>query len=279
MNRSTVTKTVLFFILPLIVLAWTSTAFLSGFTLHVALVFILISTALGFVKNQKFALLKNTIHSMMILFLVGGTGWFLSPFFFLLYLLPMYLGFLYTPSIAFGFLAALLIIFSASVGEVDPSFDIFTLLSLLLVIPLLIYLRKKYLILRQTNKDILILQEESGIKDADTIGSLLSNRVTKLGVTVRQPLSFISQAATVLLEGDLSPKETTTYIKRIKTTATETLDYIRGFEGDTSANEVLKNPIIEKNPIDTTEGTPFEKAQQKELKTIKKPFDKAQGKP
>lgn len=271
MNRSTVTKTVLFFILPLIVLAWTSTQFLSAYTLHIALLFVLVAVALGFVKNQKFALLKNTIHSLMILFLVGGTGWFLSPFFFLLYLLPIYLGFLYTPSIAFGFLAALLIIFSASVGEVDPSFDIFTLLSLLLVIPLLIYLRKKYLILRQTNKDILILQEESGIKDADTIGSLLSNRVTKLGVTVRQPLSFISQAATVLLEGDLSPKETTMYIKRIKTTATETLDYIRGFEGDTSANEVLKNPIIEKKPVDTTKGTPFEKAQQKEFKTIKKP--------
>lgn len=153
------------------------------------------------------------------------------------------------------FIVSLLIIFSTSVGEVDLSFDVFTLLSLLLVIPLLIYLRKKYLILRQTNKDILILQDESGIKDSDTIASLLSNRVTKLGVTVRQPLSFISQAATVLLEEDMSPKEATVYIKRIKTTATETLDYIREFEGNTSANEVLKNPIM--NAV--------------EIKTIKKP--------
>lgn len=244
MNKQNITKTILFFILPLIVLGFTSIPFLSVYTLHMAMLFVLISIALGFVKDQKLALIKNIIHTLMILFLVGGTGWFLSPFFFLLYLLPIYLGFLYTPAVAFGFLAALLAIFASSVGEVDLSFDVFTLLSLLLVIPLLIYLRKKYLILRQTNKDILILQEESGIADTDTIGSLLSNRVTKLGVTVRQPLSFISQAATVLLEEDLEPKEATQFIKRIKTTATETLDYIRDFEGDTSANEVLKNSVI-----------------------------------
>ncbi|OGY31381.1 MAG: hypothetical protein A2805_03615 [Candidatus Andersenbacteria bacterium RIFCSPHIGHO2_01_FULL_46_36] len=262
MNKGNIAKTILFFFLPLIVLAWTSSALLTVYTLHVALLFVLISIALGFVtprqaQGEKLALFKNVVHTLMILFLVGGTGWFLSPFFFLLYLLPIYLGFLYTPAVAFGFLAALLAIFASSVGEVDLSFDVFTLLSLLLVIPLLIYLRKKYLILRQTNKDILILQEESGIADSDTIGSLLSNRVTKLGVTVRQPLSFISQAATVLLEEDLSPKEATQYIKRIKTTATETLDYIRDFEGDTSANEVLKNAVP---TIET-----------KQIKTIKKP--------
>ncbi len=241
MNRSTIFKIILFFLLPLFVLVYSSTPVLSAYTLHVALLFALLAIALGFVKNQKLALVKNTVHTLTILFLVGGTGWFLSPFFFLLYLLPIYLGFLYTPNIAFGFLAALLIIFSASIGEVDISFDIFTLFSLLLVIPLLIYLRKKYLILRQTNKDILILQEESGIKDADTIASLLSNKITSLGVTVRQPLTFIKQAAIMLLEEELTPKEATVYIKRIKATAMETLDYIRQFEGDTSANEVLIN--------------------------------------
>lgn len=262
MNKQNITKTILFFILPLIVLGFTSISFLSAYTLHIAMLFVLIAIAFGFVKNQKLALIKNIIHTLTILFLVGGTGWFLSPFFFLLYLLPIYLGFLYTPAVAFGFLAALLVIFSSSVGEVDLSFDVFTLLSLLLVIPLLIYLRKKYLILRQTNKDILILQEESGIADTDTIGSLLSNKVTKLGVTVRQPLSFISQAATVLLEEDLEPKEATQFIKRIKTTATETLDYIRDFEGDTSANAVLKNPIS----LEELRGAGL-----KQVNTIKKP--------
>lgn len=241
----TVSKTILFFFLPLITLTISSVPVLTQYTLHIALIFFILAIALSFVKNQKIALLKTALNSFIILLLVGGTGWFLSPFFFLLYLLPMYLGFLYVPSVAFGFLSALLVIFAFSVGEVEVSFDIMTLLSLLLVIPLVIYLRKKYLILRQTDKDILILEEDSAIKDTDTIASLLSNRITNLGVTIRQPLSFIKQAATVLLEEDLSPKEATEYLKRIRTTATESLNDIRNFEGDTSANEVLKNPEAE----------------------------------
>ena len=253
MNR--IGKIVLFFLLPLLVLGWTSTPIITTYTLQVSLLLFVAAIALNFVPNTKLAFLKNVIHTLIVLFLVGGTGWFLSPFFFLLYLLPIYLGFLYVPSVAFGFLAALLIIFAFSVGEVEVSFDIMTLLSLLLVIPLIIYLRKKYLVLKQTDKDILILQEETGIKDADTIAALLSNRITNLGVTIRQPLSFIKQAATVLLEEDLTPKEATEYIKRIHSTAKESLEDIRKFEGDTSANEVLKNPEIEI----------------KELKTIKKP--------
>lgn len=234
-------KTALFFLLPLLVAFWTSTPLVSPYTIHIALILFMCAIALGFAKSARLGLAKTVLHALIILFLVGGTGWFLSPFFFLLYLLPIYLGFLYTPFVAFGFLTALLIIFSASVGEVNLSFDIFTLLSLLLVVPLLIFLRKKYLVLRQTDKDILILQDESGIKDTDTIASLLSNRITKLGVTVRQPLSFIKQAAQVLLEEDLTPAEATEYLKRIQSTATESLEEVSEFEGDTSANEVLKN--------------------------------------
>lgn len=237
-----ISKVLLFFFLPLFALGITSIPVLTQYTLHLTLIFLMTSIALSFVKNPKLNLLKTSLNSFTILMLVGGTGWFLSPFFFLLYLLPIYLGFLYVPSVAFGFLAALLIIFAFSVGEVEISFDIMTLLSLLLVIPLVMYLRKKYLILKQTDKDILILQEDSGIKDTDTIASLLSNRITNLGVTIRQPLSFIKQAATVLLEEDISPKEATEYLKRIKKTAAESLQDIRDFEGDTSANEVLKNP-------------------------------------
>ncbi|HSX24642.1 MAG TPA: hypothetical protein VLG69_01615 [Candidatus Andersenbacteria bacterium] len=260
MNMKRFGKVALFFFLPFVVLIWTSIPGITTYTLQVALALLVISIALSFVKNPSLALLKNVLHTLIILFLVGGTNWFVSPFFYLLYLLPIYLGFLYVPSVAFGFLAALLIIFAFSVGEVEVAFDTMTLLSLLLVIPLVIYLRKKYLVLKQTDKDILILQEETGIKDADTIAALLSNRITNLGVTIRQPLSFIKQAATVLLEEDLSPKEATEYIKRIHSTAKESLEDIRQFEGDTSANEVLKNPTKQ-----------LEKEEKAEPKIIKKP--------
>lgn len=236
-------KTITFLLLPLLVFAWTSVAVVAPFTLHLALVALVVAIGMSFVKGERLQLFKTILNSLIILLLVGGTGWFLSPFFFLLYLLPMYLGFLYVPTVSFGFLAALLVIFVSSIGEVDVAFDVMTLLSLLIAVPLIVYLRKKYLVLRQTEKDILILQDDSGIHDADTIGRLLSNRVTNLGVTVRQPLTFIKQAATLLLDHDLSAQEGTTYLKRIKTTASETLDHVRKFEGDTSSNEVLTNRV------------------------------------
>ena len=47
----------------------------------------------------------------------------------------------------------------------------------------------------------------------------------------------------MLLEEDLTSKEATEYIKRIRSTAKESLKNIRDFEGDTSANEVLKNSM------------------------------------
>lgn len=234
-------KTALFFFLPLLVLVWMSTQAVAPYTLHLGLIVFLAAVSLAFVQQETLPFTRVVLHSLIILLLVGGTGWFLSPFFFLLYLLPIYLGFLYVPAVAFGFLAALLVIFASSVGEVDIAFDIMTLLSLLLVIPLVMYLRRKYLVLRQTDRDILILEDESRIKDVGTIGKLLSNRVTSLGVNVRQPLTFIKQASELLMEGKLDEKETKESIKRIRTTATETLEMVRSFEGETSANEVLKN--------------------------------------
>lgn len=261
----TIGKTLLYFFFPLLVFGVSSIGGISAYTLHIALVCFILSIALSFVKNTTLALVKTSINSLLILLLVGGTGWFLSPFFFLLYLLPIYLGFLYAPAVAFGFLAALLLIFSFSLGDAASlSFDIMTLLSLLLVIPLVIYLRKKFLILKQTDKDILILQDESAIKDTDTIATLLANRVTNLGVTIRQPLSFIKQAATVLIEEELSPKEATEYLKRIRSTAAESLKDIRDFEGDTSANEVLENADEGLSELSDFAGG-------KELKKVKKP--------
>lgn len=241
-KHKTLSKTILFLVLPLLSYVWTSTPALAASSIYFVVFFGL--AAIGMSITKKFSRhpwMPATVYTLLVLFLVGSTGWFLSPFFFLLYLWPFYLGFIYSPIVAFGFLASLLIVFISSVGEVDMGFDMMTLLSLLLVVPLILYLRRKYLVLRQTNKDILILQEESGIHDADTIARLLSNRVTRLGVNMRQPLTFIKQCAGMLLEDDLTPQEATVQLKRIRTTAAESLEQIRDFEGETSVNEVLTN--------------------------------------
>lgn len=235
-------KAALFFLLPLLVFAWSSIPGPAQFTLHLGLIVLLASIGLAFIKKDSWQLAKIVVQSLLVLFLVGGTGWFLSPFFFLLYLLPIYLGFLYAPAVSFGFLAALIVIFAFSVGEVDVAFDIMTLLSLLLVIPLVIYLRRQYLVIRQSTKEILILEEEgSGIQDLDTISKLLSNRVTKLGVALRDPLTFIKQSSSGLLDQGVPVSQINNVLERIRSAASESLEFIRDFETDTSTNKVLTN--------------------------------------
>lgn len=249
-------QAVLWFGLPLLVLMVTSLPGISGYTLHLALLVLLASIVLLFVKRvypegsrrEGLRLVKTALLVLLVLLLVGATGWFFSPFFFLLYLVPLYLGFLYTPLAALAFLSALLVIFASSVGEVDLAYDMMILLSLLLAIPLVIYLRRKYLILKQGSKDILILEEESGIKDMDTISRLLANRITNLGVSLRQPLTYIKQASTLLLDGELEPDEAGKQLARINTTASEALEHIKQFEGKTSANVVLGNGRTVKKP-------------------------------
>ncbi len=245
-KMKTLSRSLVFFLLPLFFFAWTSINSLSGFTLHLALLLGLVAISLSFAKKMLPAsalmdFARSVLHISFAVTLVGATGWFFSPFFFLLYLAPLYLGFLFNPTVSFSFLAGLLLIFSSSIGEVDVAYDILTLISLLLVIPLVIYLRRTYLILRQSHRDILILNDESGIKDADTIAKLLSNKITSLGVNMRQPLTFIKQGITVLMESDLEEKEALKYLQRIRTTAIETLDMIRAFERETSNNVVLEN--------------------------------------
>lgn len=231
-----------FFLLPLLVFTWTSIPGPAAFTIHFALVVLLVTIGLTFVKRDSWQLPKTIISSLLVLLLVGGTGWFLSPFFFLLYLLPIYLGFLYAPAVAFGFLAGLIVIFAFSVGEVDVAFDIMTLLSLLLVIPLIIYLRRQFLVIRQSRKEILILEDEnSGIQDLDTISRLLSNRITKLGVALRDPLTFIKQASSSLLDSGVPVSQMNNVLERIRSAASQSLEFIRDFESDTSTNKVLTN--------------------------------------
>jgi signal transduction histidine kinase len=232
---------VLFFAIPLAAFIWTSVPGLARYTLHLAGVAGLVAIGLSFVRQRDLTTLRAALLVTTIVLLVGATLWFLSPFFFLLYLTPLYLGFIFTPTVAFAFLAALLLIFSSSTGEVDIAYDIMVLLSLLLVIPLVIYLRRKYLVIRQTKRDILILEEGSGIKSIDTIARLLSNRITSLGVNVRQPLTFIRQAASMIMEDKVDGGEQSKLLKRIYNTASQALAMIKRFEGDTSANVVIDN--------------------------------------
>ncbi len=235
---------VLFFLLPLLVFAWTSIPLLAPYTLFLSLVFLLVAIGVGLATQgnmgPRMMSVRSVLMVMTVLLVVGATNWFFSPFFFLLYLVPLYLGFVRSTMVSFSFLVALLLMFSASVGEVDITYDFLILLSLLSVVPLVIFLRKRYLVIRQSKKDILILEKSPGGRRVDTISHLLSNRVTNLGVTIRQPITYIKQTAGLILEAETDSEEITKYVKRIRMAAVEAIELVKSFEDDTSANVVLR---------------------------------------
>lgn len=137
-------RSLLLLVLPFAVLAGTLWQVSSGYVLYIWLISLIGVVVFEFVQGSRWQFAKVVLQTVMVLLLIGATGWFVSPFFFLLYLLLVYVGFLYRPSAAFSLLAGLLGIFVFSVGRVDTAFDSMTLASLLLVIPLVAYMRKKY---------------------------------------------------------------------------------------------------------------------------------------
>ena len=239
-------KATLFFLLPLVVLAWTSIPVLSSLTLHMALVLLLTVIGLQFIRKENLVLIKIALQVTTILFLVGATGWFFSPFFFLLYLVPLYLGFLYTPIVAFSFLTALLVIFSSSVGEVDIAYDIMTLVSLLLVIPLVIFLRRRYLSLRQASKDILILEKHGRHSGDSALEHVLQNRVNEIGTLLRQPVTYLKQGLMLFQEGKLTQEEMKDVNSRMFKAADELFTLIKEFERGATRHSLIAKSKPEK---------------------------------
>lgn len=89
---------------------------------------------------------RTMLWVLLVLTLVASTGWFFSPFFFALYLVAIGLGFVYTPAVMVSFIVALMVSLAFSMGEVNPTTDFLAWLSLLIVIPITLVLRKSFLV-------------------------------------------------------------------------------------------------------------------------------------
>lgn len=156
-------RSLLLLVLPFAVLAGTLWQVSSGYVLYIWLMSLIGVVVFEFVQGSRWQFAKVVLQTVMVLLLIGATGWFVSPFFFLLYLLLVYVGFLYRPAAAFSLLAGLLGIFVLSAGQIDTAFDSMTLASLLFVIPLVAYMRRKYRVVEQgevSNALVDISQEE-----------------------------------------------------------------------------------------------------------------------
>lgn len=229
---------VLFILLPYAVFILSSIGGVNGLLPSIALLGII-----GLLVARPLRLTvvgKTVLWSIIVLCLLGSTGWFFSPFFFALHLLGIALGFLFTPVVTSGFILALFSLFFFSVGEVNATYDFLMLLSLLSVIPIAIGLRKSYLLVEQERKDILILESGEQREGITTLDAILGNRVSRLSIQLRQPITYIRQGLVLLRQGKLIGRERTEVKDRMEQSAKELSTLVDEFESGTTRNTLLR---------------------------------------
>ncbi len=225
-----------YFFVPILAFVFTSIPYVNRLTPFMAI--LLLALGLGF-KFLPWKLPRNffvLLWMFFIMTLVGSSGWFFSPFFFTLYLAAIALGFIYVPSVAITFTVGLLLIFASSIGEVSPTADFLTLLSLLSVIPITIALRRTFLLVQQERKGILILESDERSVGGTALEAVLSNQVNKLAIILRQPVTYIRQGLALLKDNALTPEEYPEVIQRMSRAADEVFTLIKEFESEKTRN-------------------------------------------
>lgn len=231
-------RPVLYFVLPIIVYVLTSLPKANLLTPFLAIGLLVLLLVYRFTPRVPRAL-RTATWILLVLSLVGSTGWFYSPFFFGLYLAAIALGFVYTAGVAIAFTIALIILFAFSVGEVNVAYDFLTLLSLLTVIPLTLGLRRSFLLVQQERKGILILEGERHSEGVTTLDTILQNRINRIGILLRQPITYIKQGLALLHDGKLSPPESQDVVHRMQRSTDELFTLVKDFERGTTKNDLL----------------------------------------
>lgn len=227
-----------YFLLPLAVFAFTSIPGVTRLTPLLALALVALLLTVHFLPKVS-RHLRIILWTLLVLSLVGSTGWFFSPFFFALYLLGIGLGFLYAPAVAVAFTLALIVMFASSIGEVSPTADFLTLLSLFSVIPITILLRKSFLLVQQEKKGILILESDSPETGITSLDAILANRVNRLGILLRQPVTYVRQGLALLEEGKLSDQEYQETLPRMIRAAEDAFTLVKEFESGATKNVLV----------------------------------------
>lgn len=186
-----------------------------------------------FILYSRTVKAKNSIYYYLIialiLSLVGATGWYFSPFFFLLYFSALLLAFIFDTYVSIAFLLTLAVIFSLNIGQVDLTYDFLTVLSLLAVIPLSLYLRHEYLKLKESEKDILILRQETNQANPNVIEDALANKISHFAASLKQPLNDVKQLVYFLQHSD-NPKKNAKYLEEAAVSAQTALNQLQKFE-------------------------------------------------
>lgn len=225
-----------YFVMPFFFALLSAVKILNQFSLILPLILLAIFCIYWFlpIKRPSLTVLLSTL---LVISLISATGWFFSPFFFALYLIAIGLGFIYTPGIAISFTLSLILLFTFSMTGERPTYDFLTLLSLLSVIPITIVLRKSFLLVQQEKKGILILEKEKNELGITSLDNILSNRINNIGATLRQPITYMKQAVSLLVSGKLSQEEVDEIMPRMQKSTEELFTLVKEFERETTNNK------------------------------------------
>lgn len=235
------------FVLTILIYVLTKNPFTSALKLQLLLFMIIVLPIYGGIlrtRGQSLSSSKMFVYLVVstVLCLIGGTGWFFSPFFFTLYLTAIMLSFIFSLTVAVGFVLTLVALFSFNIGDVDLVYDYLVVLSLLTTIPLSIYLRKEYLKLKEAQKDILVLEKEQ--KDYQSkVEEVLANKIVNFAVNLKQPINDLKQLAYLLSKAD-SKKQIKKDQERMIASSEEALRLLKEFEEGSTGKVLLTNPGI-----------------------------------
>jgi len=245
-NKKSILNTFGLAVMVVVIFALTRSYLTKPFALQMTLVSILVFAGYAiFAKRRGNPVLETSgfIYVLIatVLFLVGSTGWFFSPFFFALYLVAIISAFVFGMVVSFVFVITLVVLFSFNIGEVSLAYDFLVVLSLLTVIPVSSYLRKEYLRLREAQKKILVLESEGGNVSMGKIEEILANKVNNFAVNLRQPINDVKQLAYRLGKAEVKG-EREKHQQRIIASSEEALRMLKGFEEETTGKKLLSTP-------------------------------------
>lgn len=146
----------------LLTFVWTSNPVLSGFTLQLVAILIILYFLNRFWQRKKFGVtlaIDGLIFALVSLLLVAETGGLTSPLFFILYILLFGLALLYDPLITLIFCLVLSFFFYSQVKDLVGLVQI---IGLLLITPIALFFGRQYLRLLEEERKIKVLEIKKG---------------------------------------------------------------------------------------------------------------------
>jgi len=142
----------------LLTFVWTANPILSGFTLQLVAILIILYFLNRFWQKERFQAtlaIDGLIFTIVSLLLVAETGGLDSPLFFILYILLFGLALLYEPLITLLFSLTLAFFFYP---QIENLANLIQIIGLLLIMPMALFFGRQYLKLLEEEQKIKILE-------------------------------------------------------------------------------------------------------------------------